>query len=169
MRVVGIDPGLSGALAVLDGGRMPTVVDAVDMPVFSEKKPGGGVRRTLDCLALVEFLRRATDGGAEACVLERVAAMPRQGVSSTFRFGEAFGAAQAAVAAAGLPLVLVTPAEWKRAFRLSGDKEASRKVASQLMPSGSGFWRLKKQDGRAEAALMALWWMRKETTDGSEA
>ena len=89
-------------------------------------------------------------------MIERVLSMPKQGVLSTFKFGVAYGMARAAVVALAIPYVLVTPGKWKRHFGLTSDKELSRAMAIRLWP-GAGCFRRKRDDGRAEAALLALW------------
>jgi crossover junction endodeoxyribonuclease RuvC len=80
--------------------------------------------------------------------------MPKQGVASTFKYGVAYGSLRAVVALSNVPYRLVTPATWKKYFRLDADKEKSRALAIQLWP-GCGYFALKKHHGRAEAALIA--------------
>lgn len=149
--VVGIDPGLSGAIAAL-GADGALVVR--DMPVH-EIAVNGSRRRQVDLHELDLFL--GLYDGARFAVIEAVHAMPGQGVSSSFAFGFAAGAVQAMVAAHSMPMLLVQSNAWKRHFGLTADKDASRRRASQLMPRHAGFWPLKKHDGRAEAALLALY------------
>lgn len=143
MIVMGVDPGLSGAVAFYDP-EFPAWVDARDIPVA-----GGEV----DVDALVALIRGHTPSRA---VIERVSSMPKQGVASTFKFGVAYGMARAAVIALEIPYALVTPTKWKRAMGLSSDKELSRALAIRTWP-GAGCFARKKDDGRAEAALLALW------------
>lgn len=90
-------------------------------------------------------------------VLEQVHAMPKQGVSSTFRFGQCYGALQMAVVGHGYEVHDVTPQKWKKHFGLSNDKGVSRSVASQRFPQCAELFKRVKDDGRAEAALMALY------------
>ena len=150
MRIVlGVDPGLSGALARLTASGDLTIWD---MPVLQVER-NGRVRRDLDLAVLVATIRHAD---ATEAWLERVGAMPGQGVSSMFAFGRAVGQVEAVITACALPLSLVTPQVWKRSLTVPAGKDAARLRASQLMPAYAAEWRLAKHDGRAEAALIAL-------------
>jgi crossover junction endodeoxyribonuclease RuvC len=154
---VGADPGLSGALALY----IPHVpfkgapaVEVLDMPVQDWKG-----KRRIDLWVMARILTvwaRAWD--IQAVIVENVHAMPGQGVTSVFSFGYSSGALQQAVASAGLPMTLVEPASWKAAYGLRGgreNKDASRAKATQLLPEYANLWARKKDDGRAEAVLMA--------------
>lgn len=146
----GIDPGNGGAIAFYN----PTTgrLDIHDMPTHEicvSKK----VRRRVDVHALAGLL---ADYPTRRILLESVGAMPKQGVSSTFTFGFGFGAVQGVLAALHRPMQLITPPAWKKAMGLSGDKDASRRLASRELPQHAAHWPLKKHDGRAEAALLAL-------------
>jgi hypothetical protein len=136
--ILGIDPGVHGGVAFLYSGH----VTADDIPVV-----GGEV----DVDALV---RRVREMRPRLAIIERAGAMPQQGVSSTFKYGVAYGALRTVVALCNIPYQLVTPAKWKNYFRLDADKEKSRALAIQLWPGG-GFFSRKKDHGRAEAALIA--------------
>jgi crossover junction endodeoxyribonuclease RuvC len=94
-------------------------------------------------------------GEAVVAVIEKVGAMPGQGVSSVFSLGDSYGAARAVLATAGFELVQVHPATWKKYFKLTSDKELSRALATRLFPAAP--LHLKKHDGRAEALLLARW------------
>lgn len=139
--VLGIDPGLSGALAFYFTDQ-PSLITAEDVPV------AGG---EIDVATLAQRLAQMRP---DVCFVERVGAMPKQGVASTFKFGMAFGMVRGVVAAAGIPMHLVTPPVWKKHFRLDSDKEKARALALRLWPSSTCFGR-KKDHGRAEAALLA--------------
>jgi len=137
--ILGIDPGVTGGIAYLyPDGR----VVAEDIPVA-----GGEV----DVDSLAARIRTYRPCMA---VIERAGAMPGQGVSSTFKFGAAYGALRAVVAALEIPQHIVGPAVWKRHFSLDKDKERSRALAIRLWP-GTGWFSRKKDHGRAEAALIA--------------
>jgi hypothetical protein len=136
--IIGIDPGVTGGVAFLYSGH----VIADDIPVV-----GGEV--DVDTL-----VRRVREACPRLAVIERAGAMPQQGVSSTFKYGVAYGALRTVVALCNIPYRLVTPAKWKNYFRLDADKEKSRALAIQLWP-GCGFFSRKKDHGRAEAALIA--------------
>ena len=151
MITIGIDPGLSGAVGVLRDGRY---VEVHDMPVVA--KGSGSVKSEVDPAGLISLLRRcASVEEAAAAALERVNAMPGQGSSSTFSLGDSFGCARSVVAACRFETVYVTPAQWKKHFKLTGDKELSRALAVRMFPSAP--LNLKKHADRAEALLLARW------------
>lgn len=136
--VVGIDPGVTGGLAFL----FPDYVVCDDIP-----NVGGEV--DIDLL-----VRRLKNFAPLAAFIERASSMPGQGVVSTFKFGMAYGAIRAAVAASEIPSYIISPVKWKKHFGLSKDKELSRAMAIRLWP-GCGFFERKMDHGRAEAALIA--------------
>ncbi|WP_441232646.1 hypothetical protein [Bradyrhizobium sp. 1200_D9_N1_1] len=103
----------------------------------------------------VNLARRVAAMAPDLVFLERVNAMPGQGVSSTFKFGRAYGVVLGVIGAAALPLHLVTPAKWKGHLRLSSDKEEARALALRLFPACADHFKRKKDHGRAEAALIA--------------
>lgn len=153
MIVFGVDPGLTGALAVLINGRL---VDVADLPVREEG--GGTVKRRLDAAvlaAMVREVRRQHGVDSELAVIERVGAMPKQGVASVFSLGHTAGVIEATMLALGVPVEFADPVRWKRLAGLGKDKSDARAKASLLYPEQAGFWRLKGQHNRAEAALIA--------------
>jgi crossover junction endodeoxyribonuclease RuvC len=145
-RLVGIDPGANGALACWEGNIL---MDVADMPIALERK-----KRRIDAAALGALLRRFEPA---SIWMEQVHAMPRQGVSSTFAFGMAYGIVLGVAGALAIPLTAVAPLAWKRALRVPSAKGEARARASQLIPSGSQWWQRAKDDGRAEAALIGLY------------
>lgn len=150
MIVVAIDPGVNGAYAFL--------TDELEEPAFVGDLPV--VDGNLDASALARLL-----GGLkiDTLVVERVNAMPGQGVSSMFKFGRAYGTILGVAAALGIETELVTPVQWKRAYALPGkDKEKARELATRLYPKLDGLSR-KKDHGRAEALLLARWWLTRRT------
>ena len=156
MLVLGIDPGLGGACAVLRDGRPEEVFDTPTLEVVRNR----GRRREYHLSALVsEIARRIGDvpyaAGSVAAFLESVNAFPRQGVASMFSLGRGLGIWEGALAALRIPYTKVLPQAWKRVM-LAGmgrGKEASRLRAQQLFPSAE--LHLKKHEGRAEALLLA--------------
>ena len=92
-------------------------------------------------------------------VVESVHSMPGQGVTSSFNFGRSLGATEGVFAACGRPIVYVSPARWKRSLGLSADKTASRRRAIELWPDRTALFGRVKDNGRAEAALIAYWWL----------
>lgn len=153
MLIVGIDPGFGGAIARFDTSAPDYSLEVWDMPVHVLRR-GGKVKRDVDPYALVAILR---DQKVDHCFIELVNAMPGQGVSSVFAFGKAYGMAICAVACVGIPLTLVPPKTWKKALTVPAAKDGARARASQLLPGGADRWQLVKHDGRAEAALIALY------------
>lgn len=150
---MGCDPGVSGAIAIL----APDGVTFADMPILEIKK-----KQTLDYAGLACILRPFARGGAFAAV-ELVGAMPGQGVSSMFKFGQVYGAALATLATLEIPYELVTPPVWKRAFRLVGcEKDESRAAALRLFPQCANDLKLKKHHGRADALLLAEYLRRQQ-------
>jgi crossover junction endodeoxyribonuclease RuvC len=155
MIIAGIDPGLSGAVALLDAAS-GAVVGLWDMPTL-ELKRGGKTKRELDPHALAGALGRDRIGHA---FIEQVGAMPGQGVSSVFSFGKSYGVVIGVLATLGIPMSLVPPQTWKRSLGVPAAKDGARARASQLMPAAAHHWPLVKHDGRAEAALIATYGLR---------
>jgi crossover junction endodeoxyribonuclease RuvC len=146
---IGIDPGLTGAIVAITGDS----IEFHDMPVLEIKK-----KQQLDYAGLAHILRRYADRGEATAAIEMVGAMPGQGVSSMFKFGQVYGAALGTLATLQIPYQCVTPPVWKRAFRLVGeDKDASRSRALEMFPHCVEHLRLKKHHGRADALLIAQW------------
>lgn len=144
MNVIAIDPGaVSGAFAIRN--EMGDFVVA-DIPVVDGQINAADLARMV-----IGFYPRVA-------VVERVGAMPKQGVSSTFKFGKSVGIIEGMLAGAGIPVVYVTPQVWKKFFRLGTDKEKSRALAIQRHPKVEGL-HLKKHHGRAEALLMLDWYL----------
>lgn len=155
MITVGIDPGLSGAIAWLNNGQYANVLD---IPVVL--KGAGSVKSEVDPSGLRKILvnvMHLNTGEAVEVLLERVSAMPGQGVSSVFSFGDTYGCCRSVVACMNLPLFLIPPATWKKYFKLGKEKEEARALAIRLFPEAP--LNLKKHADRAEALLMAryLW------------
>lgn len=148
--ILSIDPGFSGALASLNQDTQDICV--MDMPVLTSGKG----KTELDHIRLFEILSPPGESNVIA-FLERVAARPGQGAPATFRFGQGYGAIEMALAAHRIPVRYVTPNVWKKHFGLSKDKGASRGLATQRFPQISHSFSRVKDDGRAEAALIALY------------
>lgn len=148
MRVLGIDPGLSGALAVINDGDLET---AIIMPTVAFNK-----KSKVDVLAIKSWLNIM--GDIDKAYLELVHAMPGQGVSSTFRFGCAFAAVEAIVLAQGIPVEMVTPQAWKKYHNLIGsEKDAARVWASEIWPEAPYFMKKGKGQAIADAALIGVY------------
>jgi len=152
--IIGIDPGVNGAVAILtdDGG----LVQVFDMPSV-EVNVGNKAKRRISPEMLAAELRLYSVSGTVA-IIEQVNAMPGQGVASMFAFGEAFGLAKGVLSGMFIPVQTVTPAKWKKAMNLNAGKDASRAKAAALWPEQAQEFRRVKDDGKAEAALIACWW-----------
>ena len=151
MITIAIDPGLWGAVGVLRDGAFLAVED---MPIITEGS--GSVKSEVDPAGLISLLKRVAPADEPVAVaLERVNAMPGQGVSSTFSLGDSFGCARSAIAACRFEMCYVTPVQWKKHHGLTTDKEMSRALAVRMFPEAP--LNLKKHADRAEALLMARW------------
>lgn len=158
--ILGIDPGIEGAWAVLDS--FGQLVSSGDLPVVGE-----GKKRMVSAPLLAGVLD--VHPISEAFV-ERVGAMPGQGVSSMFRFGQAIGTINGVLGARHVPVSYVPAAVWKRHFKLPGEKEPSRLLAIETWPDKALIhFNRKKDHGRAEAALIALWGARSNVISGAAA
>jgi crossover junction endodeoxyribonuclease RuvC len=151
--IIGIDPGAAGAVAILEPDG--SLVQVFDMPSV-EIVSNGKAKRRVSPEMLAAELRLYNVHGTTA-VVEQVGAMPGQGVSSMFAFGEAFGLAKGVLAGLGIPVQSVPPARWKRALGLNSGKDAARAKAAATWPQQAGEFKRVKDDGKAEAALIALW------------
>ena len=150
MLIYGIDPGYTGAITLY---RPKThSIDVYDMPTLLNAKG----KTVLDMHGILDILEPEEDVQRVAYI-EQVAAMRGQGVSSMFRFGEQFGALQMALAATKTPMHMVTPQKWKKHFGLTRDKGVSRGLAMQRFPEQADQFKRVKDDGRAEATLIALY------------
>jgi crossover junction endodeoxyribonuclease RuvC len=149
-RYLGIDCGLSGALAVIEPvNTIPMLIDVIDMPVT-----GTGAKARIDAISAAEWIAQHA---VSAAFIERQQAYPRQGLSSAFLFGRSTGAIEAVVALLRIPYSFVEAAGWKRKLRLPGkDKEASRARVLEIFPAHHALFARKKDHGRAEAALIAI-------------
>lgn len=151
----GVDVGLNGAIAVCVGRELARVADMPTVLVG-----GGKVTRQVDPAGVAALIRRwrvELGHDFEHAVIERVAARPGQGVASVFSFGHSAGIVAGVLAALQIPVEYVGPQAWKRSYRIGPDKSSSRAKASELFPAHAGQWLRVKDDGRAEAALIALY------------
>lgn len=150
--IIAIDPGISGCIAVLnemDG----TLIDHQHMPTVKM-----GKRNRVNAAALAGFLLQYK--GSHHCYIEKVGAMPGQGVASMFSFGHSAGLAEGVVAALGIPMTLVTPQTWKKHHSLIGkDKDAARTRCIQLFPECRALDTKAKGQALADAVLIGLYGM----------
>jgi len=149
---IGIDPGQTGAIAVLKDGE-PTHV--FDMPVSARKTTGQKVSATGLAIELRSILRKA-EGAHVFGAIEEVGAMPGNGGTSMFRFGHGCGIVEGVLSALGIGYTLITPPRWKKwAGLIHADKDASRTLAMQRYPVAAPWLTRKKDNGRSDAILIA--------------
>lgn len=152
MTILGIDIGASGALALVtpEGDLM----NVWDMPTLADGPKG---RRAVNAALVAEIIFKSH---ARAAIVEHVGARPGEGAVGAFAFGRARGVLEGALAAAGVPVTFITPPTWKRLVGLptgkEGAKDAARSLAISRWPNHAGLFARVKDDGRAEAALIAL-------------
>lgn len=149
--ILAIDPGASGALAFFD--HVSGTLEVIDMPVVNVER-GGKAKREISPALLAQVVRSMP---ASRCVVEKVGAMPGQGVSSMFQFGRGVGMIEGVTASLGLPLHYVTPQRWQKDVGVRGGKDGARLRAIELFPAYASLFARKKDDGRADAALIAWW------------
>jgi len=143
---IGIDPGLSGAVAILD--QAGELVSVTDLPVIRDLSLAW-----IDGNELQSIILGALQGRTAGAIIERVSSMPGQGIASSFQFGVGFGSVLSVLQAMHIPLEFVTAAVWKRSYGLRKDKHASLHKARLLYPAAE--LHLAKHHGRAEALLVA--------------
>lgn len=152
MIIIGIDPGQTGAIAISVDGR---IVEVADMPTCVRLHGKG---QQIDGGELASILIRMREGEAVKVFLEAVSAMPGQGSSSMFRFGESVGVVLGVCGALQIPLFWVTPQRWKKAAGLIGkEKDAARTLMIQQQPQVAEKLTRKKDIGRADACCIALY------------
>jgi len=148
-NIIGIDPGFTGAIALLHSHNDLLIQD---LPI---KQYRG--RKEIDGVAFSEYLSAFDSYTIAFAVMEDVSAMPKQGVTSMFRFGFATGVLLGVLNAHRISVLRVKPSVWKPALGLSRDKNKSIALAKKLFCSQKELFKLKKHDGRAEAALLAYY------------
>ncbi len=151
MIIIGIDPGLNGAIAIMENNK---VIKILEMPVMSQ---GTKNKKQLNCAYLTKILTDNYKLPEEtSIVVEKVNAMPGQGVTSMFNFGQTFGAIKGICAALGLPIFFVTPSKWKKHFDLINvAKDASRTKVIEMYPHLSNQLTKKKDVNKSDAILIA--------------
>jgi crossover junction endodeoxyribonuclease RuvC len=154
--IIGIDPGaVSGAYSVLTRDGKFCLCN--DFPVKDKMIDGKQLADDLDNII------KAT--GEASAILEHVNAMPGQGVCSSFNFGQGFGIIKGVLDAFEVPYDLVRPAKWKKALHLDREAETSLCLARELYPASQPFLKRKKDHNRAEAILLAHYWLVSKTYD----
>ena len=161
MKIIGIDPGLSGAIAVLEDKK---VLGIYEMPVMAEGKKN---KRQLNSAQLVNIIKNNIIESEEiVVVVEQVNAMPGQGVTSMFNFGQTFGAIKGVCAALELPIFFVRPSKWKKYFDLiNSSKDSSRTKVIEMYPSLSSQLTKKKDVNKSDAILIARFYFETRLKD----
>ena len=153
MLIIGIDPGISGSICFLEDGK---ILDVIDMPTMSEgKKNKRQVNGSQIFNEISKRVHKDTNQDIRV-VIEQVSAMPGQGVTSMFNFGQSFGILKGICSAMQLPMYFVRPAKWKKYFNLiNSEKDASRTRAIEIFPYFSEQLSKKKDANKADAILIA--------------
>ena len=153
MLIIGIDPGIKGAICIFKNGIILDVFDMPTMPVGKKNKS------QVNGSQLYNEIQRAVINENKSdikVVIEQVSAMPGQGVTSMFNFGQSFGVIKGICAAMQLPIFFVRPAKWKKYFELiNTQKDASRTKAIEMFPKISSILAKKKDLNKADAILIA--------------
>ena len=153
MFIIGIDPGISGSICFLEDGK---IIDVLEMPTMAEGKKNK--RQVNGSQIYNEIFKRINKDVNQdiRVVIEQVSAMPGQGVTSMFNFGQSFGILKGICSAMKLPMYFIRPAKWKKYFNLiKTEKDASRTRAIEIFPYFSSQLSKKKDSNKADAILIA--------------
>ena len=156
MLIIGIDPGISGSICFFDNGK---ILDVIEMPTMTEGKKNK--RQVNGSQVYNEILKKTNhlDKKEIRVIIEQVSAMPGQGVTSMFNFGQSFGILKGVCSAMQLPMYFVRPAKWKKYFSLiNSEKDASRTKAIEIFPYFSTNLSKKKDSNKADAILIASYY-----------
>lgn len=151
MIALGIDPGAHGALAFFNPDH--GILDIIDMPIVAVKR-GAKTKNEISAQMLAAIVRARR---VDRAILEKVGAMPGQGVSSMFAFGRGVGTIEGVLAALHVPVDYVTPQTWQRAVNMRAGKDGARARAAEIFPAYAHLFARAKDDGRADAALISWW------------
>ena len=153
MFIIGIDPGINGAICLFKDGK---IVDVFEMPKMAVGKKN---KSQVNASQIFNEIQKAVTGEDKTkviAVIEQVSAMPGQGVTSMFNFGQTFGAIKGVCAALGLPIFFVRPSKWKKHFELiNSSKDSSRTKAIEMYPLLSNDLAKKKDVNKSDAILIA--------------
>ena len=156
MLIIGIDPGISGSICFFEDGK---IIDVVEMPTMTDGKKNK--KQVNGSQIYNEITKRVnqTDKKNIRVVIEQVSAMPGQGVTSMFNFGQSFGLLKGICSAMQLPMYFVRPAKWKKYFNLiNSEKDASRTKVIEIFPYFSSNLSKKKDSNKADAILIASYY-----------
>jgi crossover junction endodeoxyribonuclease RuvC len=149
-RTLGIDVGLNGAIALVQDGDL---IGVVDMPTVTLDR-NGKAKRQVSVPELVDIIKQFDPNEA---YVEKVFAMAGQGVTSVFSFGRSLGVVEGVLTTLKIKTTLMTPQTWQKGLGMTGGKDGSRARAMELFPEQTALFKRVKDDGRADAALIALW------------
>ena len=151
MIIIGIDPGISGAISILENKK---ILEVYDTPTMIDGKKN---KRQINSAQVTNIIKERQKNNNEVIVVvEQVNAMPGQGVTSMFNFGQSFGVIKGICSAMQLSIHFVRPAKWKKYFNLlKTEKEASRSKAIEIFPYISTKLSRKKDSNKADAILIA--------------
>ena len=153
MIIIGIDPGINGAISIIENKK---IIEVYDTPTMIDGKKN---KRQINGAQVTNIFKERLNGEKEVVVVvEHVNAMPGQGVTSMFNFGQSFGVIKGICAALNLPIYFVRPSKWKKHFNLiKTNKDASRTKVIEVYPEISSKLHRKKDSNRADAILIALY------------
>ena len=153
MLIIGIDPGISGSICFFKNGK---ILEVLEMPTMTEGKKN---KRQVNGAQIFNEVSKRIDNMDKKdikIIIEQVSAMPGQGVTSMFNFGQSFGILKGICSAMQLPMYFVRPAKWKKYFNLiNSKKDASRTKAIEIFPYFSSNLSKKKDSNKADAILIA--------------
>ena len=156
MLIIGIDPGVSGSICFFRDGK---ILDVIEMPVMNEGKKN---KKQVNGAQIYNEITKKINSYPETktrVVIEHVTAMPGQGVTSMFNFGQTFGAIKGVCAALNLPIFFVRPSKWKKYFELiNSSKDSSRTKVIEMYPSLSSQLAKKKDVNKSDAILIARYY-----------
>ena len=153
MLIIGIDPGISGSICFLEDGK---ILDVIEMPTMTEGKKNKRQVNGAQIYNEISKRTQRTEKKDVRVIIEQVSAMPGQGVTSMFNFGQSFGILKGICSAMQLPMYFVRPAKWKKYFGLiNSEKDASRTRAIEMFPYFSSHLSKKKDSNKADAILIA--------------
>ena len=156
MFIIGIDPGISGAICFFDDGK---IIDVIEMPSMAEGKKSKKQVNGNQLFNEIKSRLSGTNDEKVCVVVEHVTAMPGQGVTSMFNFGQSFGVIKGICSAMQLPIHFVRPIKWKKYFNLiNSSKDASRSRAIEIFPKISENLKRKKDSNKADAILIASYY-----------
>ena len=164
MLIIGIDPGISGSICFLDSGK---ILEVIEMPVMTDGKKNK--KQVNGSQVYNEITKRIKqfEKNQIRVVIEHVSAMPGQGVTSMFNFGQSFGILKGICTAMQLPMYFVRPTKWKKYFNLlNSEKDASRTRAIEIFPYFSSQLSRKKDSNKADAILIASFYHETYKIDG---